>query len=764
MVYLDLIDNILKNKIFIIFAILIIFIGILIRTQLLQYPGFFEPDGFYHFAVIRAAVNNNFQIPKTLSLSGAPSNPEITEPYGLYWVTLIPYFFLRFLGISYYNIFRLIPVLFGILDIIGTYYLSRFLSKNKFFGLLVMFFVAISLGNVSKTLALVYRGDAFVSIFLIVSLIFILKIFQENNRYKKILYTVFSGISLSFGSLVWNGASFAILVYIIGFLALIVFGYILNNKDMFKNSIYLIFGLGIWFLLVLIYQALLFIKSSNQALLGLSFITLYFLIIIFYAILYAFNKYNFFNTRKIKTLVIFGLIIFGSLASVIFLQGLITRIFIDNGFFHVNAFFSSIEELLPPTYNFTLISFNIIIFLTPMSIFIVLGTIFQNYSFIFWIISIISFVPFLFMKIDYDGTWLDSKLEIKENVTPYMLILAAYFTITSYLLISGIRFSSLFSIPLAIFSAYSIYWLINLIINKNINLNELQNKSKKYMVAPMAFIIFIVIVVLYLTTIFYHVNISDGITNQTLNGVKWLSNNTPTNSIILTLWTEGSIVEGWGNRTSVIDSVGSQNIVKINTFYNWLINDSNSTEIFYNKSMGSPDYLLVRYYWMNFLPEIYNTLNISNKIYIMNYKNINSNFNGTKYEFLDSSYKNATLLEPDNKNNTIFPVGKFINSTGTYNFSSIDFYNVNDSYTTRINYTNGIYYAIVLYSNDTIKNKTIGISPIGVYVLSKNVFYSNIIKVLYECNQDTCIFDNKSVSFKLAYMNSDMKIFKIERG
>ncbi len=760
---MEFIDKILKNKIFIIFTILIIIIGILIRIQLLSNQGFFEPDGFYHFAVIRAAINNNFQIPKTLTLSGAPVNPEITEPYGLYWVTLIPYFFLRFLGISYYDIFRLIPVLFGILDIIGAYYLSRFLSKNKFFGLLVMFFVAVSLGNVSKTLALVYRGDAFVSIFLIVSLIFILKIFQENNRYKKILYAIFSGISLSFGSLVWNGASFAILVYIIGFLALIVFGYILNNKDMFKKSFYLIFGLGIWFLLVLIYQALSFIKSSNQALLGLSFITLYLLIIVFYAILYAFDRFNFFKTRKIKTLAIFGLILFGSLTSVILLQGLINRIFINNGFFHVNSFFSSIEELLPPTYNFTFISFNIVVFLTPMSIFIVLGTIFQNYSLIFWIISIISFMPFLFMKIDSDGTWFDSKLDIKESITPYILILAAYFTITSYLLISGIRFSSLFSIPLAIFSAYSIYWLVNFIINKNIGLDELQKKSKRYMVAPLAFLIFIIIIVLYLTTVFYHVNVSDGINNQTLNGIKWLSSNTPTNSVILTLWTEGSIVEGWGNRTSIIDSVGSQNVIKINTVYNWLINDNNSAGIFYNESMGSPNYLLVRYYWMNFLPEIYNTLNISNKMYIMNYKNINSNFNGTKYEFSDPSYKTTTLLEPSNKNNTIFPIGRFINSTGTYNFSSVEFYNVNNSYITQVNYTNGTYYAIVLYSNDTIKNKTIGISPIGVYVLSKNVFYSNIIKVLYECNQSVCIFDNKSISLKLVYMNPDMKIFEIER-
>ena len=761
---MDLINNILKNKIFIIFAILIILIGVLIRTQLLQYPGFFEPDGFYHFAVIRAAVNNNFQIPKALSLSGAPSNPEITEPYGLYWITLIPYFFLRFLGISYYDIFRLIPVLFGILDIIGAYYLSRFLSKNKFFGLLVMFFVAISLGNASKTLALVYRGDAFVSIFLIVSLIFILKIFQENNRYKKILYTIFSGMSLSFGSLVWNGASFAILVYIIGFLTLIVFGYILNNKDMFKNSIYLIFGLEIWFLLILIYQALSFIKSSNQALLGLSFITLYLLIIIFYAILYALDKYNIFKTKKIKTLAVFGLIVFGSLASVFLLQGLINRIFIDNGFFHVNAFFSSINELLPPTYNFTFMSFNIVVFLTPMSIFIVLGTIFQNYSFIFWIISIISFMPFLFMKINYDGTWFDSKLEIKESVTPYILILAAYFTITSYLLISGIRFSSLFSIPLAIFGAYSIYWLVNFIINRKLDLNELQKKSKKHMITPMVFLIFIIIIILYLTTVFYQVNISDGINNQTLNGIKWLSSNTSANSIILTLWTEGSIVEGWGNRTSVIDSVGSQNISKITTFYNWLINDSNSTEIFYNKSMGSPDYLLVRYYWMNFLPEIYNTLNISNeRIYTMNYKNINSNFNGTEYEFLDPYNKTATLLKPNNKNNTIFPVGKFINSTGTYNFSAIDFYDINDSYFTQVNYTNGTYYAVVLYSNDTIKNRTIGISPIGVYVLSKNVFYSNVIKILYECNQNACVFGNKSISLKPVYINQDMKIFQIER-
>ena len=149
--------------------IIVIILDIYLRTGMLKYSGFFEPDGFYHFSVIRAAVTHDFAIPRTLVLSGFPTHFEITEPLGLYFVTLFPYAILRYFGASYYTVMRLVPILFGVLDAIGAFYIVRYFAKSRVLAFLAMFFLAISSGDIARTAALVYRGDGFITSFMILS-------------------------------------------------------------------------------------------------------------------------------------------------------------------------------------------------------------------------------------------------------------------------------------------------------------------------------------------------------------------------------------------------------------------------------------------------------------------------------------------------------------------------------------------------------------------------------------------------------------------
>ena len=67
----------------------------------------------------------HFAIPRFLSISGFPTHFPITEPDGLYLVTIVPYMLLQFFGISYYNVMRVVPVAFGIFDAIGAYFLIQ---------------------------------------------------------------------------------------------------------------------------------------------------------------------------------------------------------------------------------------------------------------------------------------------------------------------------------------------------------------------------------------------------------------------------------------------------------------------------------------------------------------------------------------------------------------------------------------------------------------------------------------------------------------
>ena len=254
---------------FLVLIFSIILLTVFLRSYFLQYQGFYEPDGFYHFSVIRAAVNNNFVVPKILSISGVPPHP-VTEPVGLYWITLFPYFILRFFGISYYDVMRLVPLLFAIFDVLGAYYLSRFLSKDKIFGILVMIFVAINYADILKTSALVYRGDTFVSAFLILALIFFIYIFKSEDKHKKLGFALFSGLSLSLCNIVWNGGAFAFVVYIISILSILIFSIVTLNKKIFENIKYCIFSVLLWFLLVRSYVYSELISAPNQQLIGIS--------------------------------------------------------------------------------------------------------------------------------------------------------------------------------------------------------------------------------------------------------------------------------------------------------------------------------------------------------------------------------------------------------------------------------------------------------------------------------------------------------------
>ena len=83
-----------------------------------------------------------------------------------------------------YTVQRNIPMLFGIFDMIGAFFLVKYLAKSNVLGLLALTMVAFSSGDAARTSALVYRGDGFITIFLIVALILILKGLDLESKRK----------------------------------------------------------------------------------------------------------------------------------------------------------------------------------------------------------------------------------------------------------------------------------------------------------------------------------------------------------------------------------------------------------------------------------------------------------------------------------------------------------------------------------------------------------------------------------------------------
>ena len=342
-----------KNLLFYIGVIAILGVTVYLRVGMYHLTGFFEPDGFYHYSIIRQAVANNFQIPKYSALSGWPAHTPVIEPNGLYEVTLIPYMLLRYFGINYYTIMRLIPVLFGIFDVLGAYLLSRYLSKDRFFGLLVMAFVALSSGDAARTNALVYRGDGFITIFLIMSLVFALQIFREEKQKRKLFFAVMSGIFLSICNYVWNGAPFATAVYYLAMLLIMLLGFVYDSKKLRSSVVYMALALAVWWLLVRLYEALGFIIV--QPLTGIYFVAILIVTVAAWLGLDYGERRDIFKklateglyTSKAK--LIYAIVIAAVFIIVldVFAHPFLCSVFVDNGAIINNKFSATIQELQP---------------------------------------------------------------------------------------------------------------------------------------------------------------------------------------------------------------------------------------------------------------------------------------------------------------------------------------------------------------------------------------------------------------------------------
>ena len=812
--------------VFLLAFIAIVIITLYLRMPLLKDFGFYEPDGFYHYSVIRYAVNHGFRIPKTLGISGWPNSAPVGEPDGLYWVTLLPYALLMYFGVSYYTVMRLVPLLFALFDVVGAYYLSRFISKDKFFGLLVMALVALSSGDAARTSALIYRGDGFVTIFLIVSLIFAIKIFDgKNDIKKKILFAAISGISLSICNLVWNGAPFVTVVYALSIMLIMAASFILEagekkeqRVESLFNCIYMIGAFFLWYILVRAYRFVGFI--GGQGLTGINGLALILLLTVSWIVLYAIGQFirkrELFRDAGIyvdgaaRTFIIILLVLgaFGAVA--LFFPGLITNIFINNGINTAgNAFGATIQELTPPTYSFLYASFGMTLFTTPMSVMMVLSAILHNITVLF-VFSVISFLLYMYMKVFDSGGWLEGKATLKFWVTPALLIIIAYFMVTSYLQMTAIRFNSLISIPLVIFSAYTIYWGVMLLkrsmlavaaaatmavaVISYISLLSVTNyppalalyailiflpyiaysifglmKKNLRMEILGVLAVYALLVSVMITDINYGANISqaDNINPQFINALFWMKNNTPANSVVLDLWPDGSVVEGVANRTSVTDSVGSQNASKADPFAAWLLNSSSNPQFLLSKINGKPDYLLVRYIWLYESEGIFqeSLLNIS-KI--------------SNYGFMQltpvSEYGNATMnvLKMQGQQGIgatldIYKDGKILAymqmSQGISPFSNVVFYNASSGVANivnqTLNFTNNQTLLIEYSGTPIYVNGTSAPNIIGAYIFEPGFAKSNMFKFLFLCSDAYCPWNSSIAGLKLEYINGDSKIYRI---
>jgi len=174
----------------------------------------------------------------------------------------------------------------------------------------------------------------------------------------------------------------------------------------------------------------------------------------------------------------------------------------------------------------------------------------------------------------------------------------------------AIRWLILFSIPACIYGAYLIYALITIF--------QIHKQSAAIVIFGLATIAF-VLSIHYIATL----QPADFLNQQFISALSWMKNNTAANATVLTLWPDGSLVEGVADRESYSDSIMSQ-FSQYTVGFEKMLYAKAGNYSYIQSIKPRPNYLLVRHVWLKETVGILLQIN----------KPLNTTYNGTNLQQL----------------------------------------------------------------------------------------------------------------------------------
>ena len=416
-------------------------LAVFLRIGMLQYQGLFEPDGFYYYSVIMETLSNHLIVPAYSALSGFPVHNMRGEQIGMEYLTILPGLVLQYFGISYLTVMRFMPVLFGVLYTILAYFIAKHISNSRLLGLLAMFFVAVSSGNIARTAALVYRGDSFIALPLMVSLLLMLKALEGGKH--RLVYVILSAVALSTGILVWTGSPVIIAVYMFALLMLIGYGFVAARKEMVETNVMLSLGLLLAYLLEHLYVYLWHVYPVS--LYSIEFLPLYIPVLVAaLAAMYLvghMERFPMLGTARGRITVVAVVAIVAALIGFYPVTSYVWHT-VEGTSSSLNATANPVgattQELQAPSYQFLFASFNYQLFFAPLAVLL-----------------------FLLLASRYDGKGKDhfSLMGMDLSINSGFLVAFAYFFVTSFMQALAIRYNAIVSIPIALLAAYFVYVL-----------------------------------------------------------------------------------------------------------------------------------------------------------------------------------------------------------------------------------------------------------------------------------------------------------------
>ncbi|WP_324735228.1 oligosaccharyl transferase, STT3 subunit [Thermococcus sp. SY098] len=220
---------------------LIALIATIFRLVPLRYKYLFGYDPYFHLAYIEESLKAGYWI-NFYHLANAPWGVLMDKrghPLGFYVTPVYIWKFLKIFGVSFYNAFRITPVIFGVLTVIFFYLsmLNFYGKKEAFFS---AFFLSVMFGHIFRSSANYYRGDNYMLFWYSIALYGISLALTKTRRawrYKRFAFYLIPAFASGFASIFWS-AYYPIFVFLLGNVVFLAIGaFVLDKKEYFKHSI-----------------------------------------------------------------------------------------------------------------------------------------------------------------------------------------------------------------------------------------------------------------------------------------------------------------------------------------------------------------------------------------------------------------------------------------------------------------------------------------------------------------------------------------------
>ena len=671
----------MKNKTITLIEFALLVIAILLaafyRSFLLHAPLFYASDELYHYSVARNAVENGYIVQQRFPLSGYPNGTLVTEPKGLYYIAIVPYFFLRNF-VSLMSIMRILPLIFGVFDVILVFLIANKLFDKKI-AIIAAFILAANVANIQRTAALIYRGDGFMPLFFLISLYFLILFFEKN----KPVFSFISAAFLSFGSLVWNGATFGYLTFALSLIFLQIFFFLKGDKEKLKLNFWNVFALFFAFLLYSSYKLLGLIYEQP-------FMHNFPLVLV--ATLLFFALLLFLYKSELGTKLVF--LLFVTLVSLIvlvkFYSTEIENIISGYGLVKpTSPLGKTIAELQPVTIASFITNFGIFFLFMPIGFFALIISLFFNSS----------------KKVNVEGS----------------IIILTFFSTSFFLAIQSLRFASLLSYSFSLLAAFGFVWVFDLIFNVLKVKNEIIKNGSFFIFAT------VMLCVYYFDS--YPLLQGGNIEyNQYWDSaMKWLGENSPPNSGVIIWWNEGTMVELLAHRAAYIDSVGAQNEERITLFSKLMLSPEFNSTLFKNfKNNDAPVFLVTSPLWMW---QIRNWLTMTNASV--------ANYGFATFAKVTPYANYFVFTSDDGKWNVFFNISDawIENNFGNKEFQSFVVTNSTAIYEKNINSR----YVVLLMYNSTSRMFE------GGFLVTKQLANTTYIKLQFYCTPSSCFYPFKQI-------------------